>query len=59
MHTHTHTHEPSTVTLAAHARRGLIIIIAKVCRSGRSGKQRLVDRNQARVRARLGDIMLA
>ena len=22
--THTHTHEPSTVTLAAHARRGLI-----------------------------------
>ena len=23
-HTHTHTHEPSTVTLAAHARRGLI-----------------------------------
>ena len=24
-HTHTHTHEPSTVTLAAHVRRGLII----------------------------------
>ena len=23
--THTHTHEPSTVTLAAHARRGLIM----------------------------------
>ena len=24
-HTHTHTHRPSTVTLAAHARQGLIM----------------------------------
>ena len=31
-HTHTHTHRPSAVTLAAHARRGLITFRA-VCRS--------------------------
>ena len=29
-HTHAHTHETTTVTLAAHARRGLIIIIITV-----------------------------
>ena len=31
IHTHTHTHEPNTVTLAAHARRGLTSNGTTVC----------------------------
>ena len=40
-HTHTQTHRPSTVTLAAHARRGLKMLkdvgmaCQKVCKQGR------------------------
>ena len=36
---HTHTHETTTVTLSAHARRGLIImVLSSVCYTVTSGK---------------------
>ena len=42
-HTHTQTHRPSTVTLAAHARRGLIIVIAAASSSSRQARRRTAN----------------